>query len=109
MRCFNDEIDEAVIEKTGVDKQQIIAMEECSELIKAISKMLRSSEYDPEAVIKNRSNLLEEIADVSICIERLKKIYDISDVAVQKWVVFKELRDAARYGITEVASEQCQD
>lgn len=46
----------------GEAAQQIVAMEECSELIQAISKKLRGRE----------TNLEEEIADVEIMLEQLK-------------------------------------
>ena len=46
----------------GEAAQQIVAMEECSELIQAISKKLRGRE----------TNIEEEIADVEIMLEQLK-------------------------------------
>ncbi|WP_404988121.1 nucleoside triphosphate pyrophosphohydrolase family protein [Clostridium culturomicium] len=51
-----------VIGNYGEAAQQIVAMEECSELIQAISKKLRGRE----------TNLEEEIADVEIMLEQLK-------------------------------------
>ena len=55
-----------VIANFGKITQQIVAMEECGELIQAISKKLRGIE----------SNLEEEIADVEIMLEQLKLIAD---------------------------------
>ena len=49
-------------------------MEECSELIQAISKCKRYGCVD-----KYRDNLIEEIVDVLIIINELQLIYDISD------------------------------
>lgn len=46
----------------GQSSQMIVAMEECSELIQAISKYLRGRE----------TNLEEEIADVEVILEQLK-------------------------------------
>lgn len=46
-------------------------MEECAELIQAISKAKRGK--------INRDNMIEEIADVLICIEMLKQMYMISE------------------------------
>lgn len=46
----------------GEAAQQIVVMEECSELIQAISKKLRGRE----------TNVEEEIADVEIMLEQLK-------------------------------------
>ena len=46
--------------KYGEDYQTTVCMEECAELIQAISKMKRGQ--------SRRDNLLEEMADVLICI-----------------------------------------
>lgn len=66
------------------EKETTICMEECAELIQAISKCKRygcNNEY--------RDNLIEEIADVSIIIDELKLIYhidyqDISSIRQKK-------------------------
>ena len=62
------------IQYHGIEQETTIAMEECSELIKAISKCKRYGCVD-----KYRDNLIEEIADVLIVINELQLIYDISD------------------------------
>lgn len=49
-------------------------MEECAELIQAISKMLRYG-----STLETESALIEEIADVEIMIEQLKLIYFIHE------------------------------
>ena len=54
----------------GNDLQKIIAIEECSELIQALTKDLRN--YSDKKYIYN---IAEEIADVKICIEMLINIY----------------------------------
>lgn len=48
----------------------IVVMEECAELIQAISKTMRAKQTD-------KYNLLEEMADVQICIWYLQEIFDI--------------------------------
>lgn len=58
----------------GTQQETTIAMEECSELIQAISKCKRYGFVD-----NHRDNLIEEIADVLIIINELQLIYDISD------------------------------
>ena len=58
----------------GTQQETTIAMEECSELIQAISKCKRYGFVD-----NHRDNLIEEIADVLIVINELQLIYDISD------------------------------
>ena len=56
----------SVILNFGETTQLIVAMEECGELIQAISKKLRGIE----------NNIEEEIADVEIMLEQLKIIAD---------------------------------
>ena len=51
------------IEHYGDDLQTVVCMEECSELIQAISKMKRGKD--------NRDNLIEEVADVMLVLETL--------------------------------------
>lgn len=64
------EIIKKAIEKWGNELQTVVCMEECSELIKECSKMLRGK--------GNKSHLIEEMADVRICLVMLEKMYDIS-------------------------------
>ena len=59
------------IEHYGKDVQSTVCMEECAELIQAISKEKRGK--------SDKSHLAEEMADVIICIEMLQEIYSISD------------------------------
>lgn len=58
-----------------------IAMEECSELIQAVSKAKRGK--------LDANNLAEEIADVYISIGWIMEIYDIDMTEVEKWRQFK--------------------
>lgn len=44
----------------------------------------------------NRDNMIEEIADVLICIEMLKQMYMISDEKINKWIEKKQAREAER-------------
>lgn len=37
-------------------------------------------------------NMIEEIADVLICIEMLKQIYNISDYSIENWIERKQER-----------------
>ncbi len=60
----------------------IIATEECCELVQAITKLMRGS-------VKNIDNLAEEIADVTICIDWVKRIYGIKESDVNHWIDFK--------------------
>jgi len=69
------DIDTATIGKAvltyGIHMQSVVAMEECAELQKEISKLLRGS--------GTRTHLLEEMADVAICLKQLQLMYNIDD------------------------------
>lgn len=73
----------------GIDTQSTVCMEECAELIQAISKVIRYGLWDKEDYC---ANLTEEIADVLICIELLKSMYRISDENIQMWIDYKQGR-----------------
>lgn len=61
---------EKAIETYGADLQKQVAIEEMAELTKEICKDFRG--------IGNREHILEEIVDVSIMLEQLQIMYDIS-------------------------------
>ena len=72
------------IEHYGKDVQSTVCMEECAELIQAISKEKRGK--------SDKDHLAEEIADVIICIEMLKQIYNINEDEIYSWVINKQER-----------------
>lgn len=76
------------IQHYGKNNQSTVCMEECAELIQAISKAKRGK--------INRDNMIEEIADVLICIEMLKQMYMISDEKINKWIEKKQAREVER-------------
>lgn len=76
------------IQHYGKNNQSTVCMEECAELIQAISKAKRGK--------INRDNMIEEIADVLICIEMLKQMYMISDDKINKWIEKKQARESER-------------
>lgn len=76
------------VEHYGSDLQTVVCMEECSELIQAISKMKRGKD--------NRDNLIEEMADVMICMDILKQVYGVSDNEIQNYVCKKQDRCVGR-------------
>lgn len=80
----------AVIDHYGVEAQIPVFMEECAELAQAISKMHRK----PSAA--RRDNLVEELADVLICMNQLQLIYGIQNWELQKKVREKTQRTEAR-------------
>lgn len=76
------------IKHYGSDLQTTVCMEECSELIQAISKMKRGKD--------SRDNLIEEMADVMICMDILKQVYGVSDNEIQNYVCQKQDRCVER-------------
>lgn len=70
-----------------------IAMEECAELIQAISKAKRGK--------LNKDNLAEEIADVLICLKWLEDIYELDEYSVFNWFHKKEDRIVSRLNNNE--------
>ena len=57
--------------------------EECGELIQASAKLIRTMKetgYTPVTKIEAREHLVEEIADVSVCMTALSDIAPLSDV-----------------------------
>lgn len=97
----------------GEDAQATVHMEECAELIQAISKMRRirnsgALEFD-EKYLTAYYNLVEEMADVLICIEQIQETYGISNPELQKAIDRKYSRTEARiHGFTRSGSPgQC--
>jgi NTP pyrophosphatase (non-canonical NTP hydrolase) len=78
-----------IINLFGEKQQMIVAMEECSELIKEISKYLRGK--------SNRDNIIEEVADVLIMIKYLQLILNISDEELNEMKQFKINRTKNKY------------
>lgn len=91
MQIINKNLYKEAINNFGTSAQVIIAMEECSELIKELSKTFRG-----ETTVENIS---EEIADVQIMIEQLKIIFRCENL-VNRWVMNKN------YRIAELIEEQ---
>lgn len=61
-----------------------IAMEECAELIQAISKAKRGK--------LDKNNMAEEIADVLICVDWIGEIYNIPYEDINTWIEYKQQR-----------------
>lgn len=80
-----------LIEKRGIAGQCVIAMEECSELIQAISKLYRGE--------KDTDHLTEEMADVIIMLNQLKIMFGISNNEIKRVIQNKITRTAQRMEI----------
>lgn len=69
---------ERAIETYGKENQIDVAIEEMSELMKALVKMNRCQRRGNGGEWACRANIIEEIADVEIMMDQLKLIYDCS-------------------------------
>lgn len=76
-----------IIGHYGEDKQKLMVVEECSELIKEISKNFRYN--------NNRGEILYEIADVAVMLNQLMIIYGFTE---------KELIEIMNYKIDRTLS-----
>lgn len=65
-----------IIDKYGIQQQDIVCIEELSELQKELTKSLRGKE--------NRQNIIEEIAHCYISIDMIKKTHNISMNEIDK-------------------------
>lgn len=81
MKITNKDVLEKAIKKYGVEKQLLVCMEEPAELIQAISKVERYPEDSTRM-----QDLIEEMADVTICLEYLKLIYNIRQEELDEWI-----------------------
>lgn len=72
----------------GKEAQATVCMEECAELIHAISNEKRGK--------SDKNHLAEEMADVLISIELLKEIYDVSNEQINEWIDKKQKRIRSR-------------
>ena len=72
----------------GEENQTTVCMEELAELIQAISKEKRG--------LHDKIHLAEEIADVEICLEMLKIIYEIDENTIESQIRSKQKRQARR-------------
>ena len=88
MIIIDSDIIKRSIEHYGKDVQSTVCMEECAELIQAISKEKRGK--------SDKDHLAEEMADVIICIEMLKQIYNITEDEIYSWVITKQERTIER-------------
>lgn len=81
MKIINKDVLDKAIKKYGVEKQVLVCMEEPAELIQAISKVERYPEDSTRM-----QDLIEEMADVTICLEYLKLIYNIRQEELDGWI-----------------------
>ena len=96
--CFDKKIRNETLERYGIERQSLVAMEELAELQKAISKLVRNPEEKTKPLeFKGlRHNLIEEMADVLICMDQLIEFYKISQYEIQDIIQAKQKRQAKR-------------
>lgn len=88
---------DTIVDTYGIEPQVDMAIEECSELIKALLKY-RRKQYGSEGFCKDslRADILDEVVDVSIMLEQLKIIYGFSEKKVEERIEFKLNRQMER-------------
>lgn len=77
-----------ILNSQSVDVNKTIVIEELSELQKEVCKDLRGYE--------RREEIKEEMADVYICLQMLKEIYNFSDEELEKMYERKMRRNIER-------------
>ena len=82
---------EAAIAKLGEENQMRQTQEELAELIVAINKYERAIKYNgyPSYIAYIRKELIEEMADVLIMLDAVKKMLDIQDEEIEHFRAFK--------------------
>lgn len=95
---FDKQIIKETLDRYGIERQSLVAMEELAELQKAISKLVRNPEESTKPLeFKGlRHNLIEEMADVLICMDQLIEFYHIQRPDIQDAVQAKQERQAKR-------------
>ncbi len=76
-----DELYAALEKKFGRNHQLAVAIEECAELQKELTKAIRGKEND--------MRIAEEIADIEVCLDQLKLFYDPDGSRVELFKDFK--------------------
>ena len=82
---------EAAIAKLGEEHQMRQTQEELAELIVAINKYERAIKNDgcPSEIAYARKNIIEEMADVLVTLDAVKKMLDIKDEELESVRDFK--------------------
>lgn len=98
MQEIDARINNETMDRYGIKMQSLVAMEELAELQKAISKLVRNSEEKTKSLeFKGlRYNLIEEMADVIICMDQLKEYYKIKASDIQTIIDSKQARQRRR-------------
>lgn len=89
-----------VLAHYGADAQSLIHCEELAELIHAVSKMRRVRKAFVDGTVDDDSdayyNLVEEMADVLICMQQMQEMYEIPNHELQNMIFRKVARQEDR-------------
>lgn len=98
MHELDARVNNETMDRYGIERQSLVAMEELSELQKAISKLVRNpkEKTKPLEFKGLRNNLIEEMADVLICMDQLIEYYQIERHEIQELIQAKQERQAKR-------------
>jgi hypothetical protein len=98
LQRINAGINQETMDRYGIEKQSLVAMEELAELQKAISKLVRNPKEKTEPLeFKGlRNNLIEEMADALICMYQLIDFYKVKHYEIQDIIQAKQKRQAKR-------------
>lgn len=94
---LQDEVNTEAILRYGIQPQSVVCMEELAELCQQISKQLRGK--------GDKNHLTEEMADVYICLDMLKKMYNIDPEQLEDEIWRKLARTEARIKAEKLAME----
>ena len=99
---MNNEAIKKIADTYGFSKQSRQLSEECAELVVAINKYYRKCDktaFSPKELLYIQnciSNIAEEIADVTIMIEQIKYLLQISDTDINEIIEQKLNRQLER-------------
>lgn len=98
MHEIDARVNQGTMDRYGIKMQSLVAMEELAELQKAVSKLVRCTEESTKPLeFKGlRHNLIEEMADVLICMDQLIEFYHIQRLEIQELIQAKQERQAKR-------------
>lgn len=88
-----DAVNSQAILKYGIRLQSTVCMEELAELTQQISKQLRGK--------GDKAHLAEEIADVYICLDMLRKMYGVDSELLVTLISYKLDRTKDRMTVGE--------
>lgn len=109
MKINKEDIHKMWTEGEGDHNSLIHCMEEFSELVQAISKLIRWDEKNEDEIFEFIENIVEEMADAHICLAMIQDILFINDIEMQNACDEKMKRNLERIGLKcscrECASE----